>query len=150
MCDGVCGVRARSLLCSLRRHRRLSFSPAAQDYVNGEGDMQHAAMGHMLAHGFSKYDDHIGVAPTPDASVDTGVLSIRDYILSTQADLYVTCAGDHWATCHGCFRAGSNLVQRITQHRQQLGKPSHTTWFSLTKEHVPAAFADAAAAAAPA
>ena len=124
------------------------FSPGAQDYVNGEGDMQHAAMGHMLAHGFSKYDDHIGVAPTPEASVDAGVLSIRDYILSTQADLYVTCAGDHWATCHGCFRSGSNLVQRITQHRQQLGKPSHTTWFSLTKEHVPAAFADAAAAAA--
>ena len=106
-------------------------------------------MKYMLAHGFSKYDDHIGVAPTHEASVDAGVLSIRDYILSTTADLYVTCAGDHWATCHGCFRAGSNLVQRITQHRGQLGKPSHTTWFSLAKEHVPAAFNDAAAAAAP-
>ena len=97
-------------------------------------------MGYMIANGFSKYDAYLGVAPTAASSVDAGVLSIRDFILSTEADYYVSCQGDHWGSCRGCFRAGSNIVHRIKLARGQLGKPSTDAWFSLKREDLPAAF----------
>ena len=98
-------------------------------------------MRHMLAHGFSKYDDFIGVAPTPEASVDAGVLSIRDFILSTQADLYVTCQGEH---CRQCFRDNSNIVERIIAVRRLHGLPLSQNWFDFSEKDVPSSFFEAA------
>ena len=112
---------------------------AWNDYPDEPGLLarQHAAVERFLAAGFGKYDAALRVSPAPSDSVDAGVLSIRDYILSTEADLYVTCAGK---TCRSCFRDAdeSNLAQRILQVRRQAGRPSLVNWPALAPGDVPA------------
>jgi hypothetical protein len=98
------------------------------DYVGGEDEARHTAMGNMLAAGFRKYDAHVvGMGQL----VDAGVLSLRDFLLSVTADWYVTCQGDHWKDCHGCFRSGSNIVTRISKERQRRRLPYSHHWFEI-------------------
>jgi len=98
------------------------------DYVGGEDEARHTAMGNMLAAGFRKYDAHVvGMGQL----VDAGVLSLRDFLLSVTADWYVTCQGDHWKDCHGCFRSGSNIVTRISKERQRRNLPFSHHWFEI-------------------
>ena len=74
--------------------------------------------------GMVKYDkDHPGL--------DAGVLSIRDWLLATQATYYVTCAGTN-DKCKSCFRAESKFIHRIVEARRQAKMSSFTRWFELT------------------
>jgi hypothetical protein len=110
------------------------------DYANGNSAEQKGAMATMLAAGFHKYDAAVyaaaaaAAAATPGGAVvhlDAGVFSVRDYLLAVGADWYITCQGDHWETCHGCFRAGSNIVWRIKKDREAEGKPVEFFWFDV-------------------
>lgn len=47
--------------------------------------------------------------------------------------------GDHYKDCHGCFRAGSNIVFRIVRDRREANKPSRDKWFSIGPADVPPA-----------
>jgi hypothetical protein len=78
----------------------------------------------LLGAGMVKYDrDHPGL--------DSGVLSIRDWLLATKATYYVTCAGTH-DKCRACFRAESKFIHRIVEARKQASRSSFTRWFDLT------------------
>lgn len=99
---------------------------------------QWAAVGTLLAVGLVKYDAALRVAPGVTSSVDAGVLSLRDFLFSTRASLYVTCQG---SDCRGCFRDESNIVRRILQVRRQAGRPSVENWFELAREHLPVSLA---------
>lgn len=101
------------------------------DYVNGESDDRHKAMGYMLTHGFRKYDSY-AIAESKQ-QIDAGVLSLRDYLLSITADWYVSCQGDHWKDCHGCFRSGSNIVTRIKKERERRKIPFSLNWFRINQ-----------------
>jgi hypothetical protein len=106
------------------------------DYVGGEDTDKHKAMGWMLTHGFRKYDSYaIGESKK---LVDAGVLSLRDFLLSVTADWYISCQGDHWKDCHGCFRSGSNIVTRIYKERERRKIPFTLAWFRITYENAPA------------
>ena len=110
------------------------------DYANGNSAEQKGAMATMLAAGFHKYDAAVYAAAADAAAataggavthLDAGVFSVRDYLLAVGADWYITCQGDHWETCHGCFRAGSNIVWRIKKDREAVGKPVEFFWFDV-------------------
>jgi len=91
---------------------------------------QWAAVSTLLAAGLVKYDAALRVAPG-ESSVDAGVLSTRDFLLATGADIYVTSQGD---ACRGCFRDESNIVRRILQVRRQAGRRSIEDWFAVRAE----------------
>jgi hypothetical protein len=101
---------------------------------------QWAAVSTLLAAGLVKYDAALRVAPG-EASVDAGVLSIRDFIFATNADVYVTSQGD---ACRGCFRDESNIVRRILQVRRDTRRRSVEDWLAVTAEDL-AALAGASA-----
>jgi len=101
---------------------------------------QWAAVSTLLATGLVKYDAALRVAPG-EASVDAGVLSIRDFIFATNADVYVTSQGD---ACRGCFRDESNIVRRILQVRRDTRRRSVEDWLAVTAEDL-AALAGASA-----
>jgi len=110
--------------------------------------VQQAAAAVLLGRGFVKYDAELlklrhqsrgnrsslqvgvaaGASPSgaaageaDDPLADAGVLSLRDYLLGVAAEQYVTCLGDHWLDCRGCFRIGSNIIARIDQERLRRG-----------------------------
>ena len=89
--------------------------------------------GRMLVKaGLVKYDaDH--------PRLDAGVLSIRDFLLATQAAWLVTCRGKSGGECRGCFRANSYFTKKIVDARRDAGRPSLTAWFSVTAADLTAA-----------
>lgn len=54
------------------------------DYANGHSPERQQAMQIMMDAGMEKYDAHV-------QDIDAGVLSLRDYLFSQFATLYVTC-----------------------------------------------------------
>ena len=69
----------------------------------------------LIAGGFVKLD---AVLPNPSA-IDLGVFSVRDFLLSVKAPVYVTCAGPvDDPKCKSCFRTNSNLIFRIVRDRE--------------------------------
>ena len=93
--------------------------------------------------GLAKYDaDH--------PRLDSGVLSIRDFILATEADWLVTCRGKSAADCRGCFRANSYFTKKIVEARTAAGRRSITNWFAVSAGDFVVADADGPVISAPA
>ena len=94
-----------------------------------EGSMRRenrAAMRDMLRlSGLAKYD-------ASHMRVDAGVLSIRDFILGSEADWFVTCRGSRGRDCRDCFRANSFFTKKLLDTRRAAGRPSFTQWLSMS------------------
>ena len=105
----------------------LTLTPPGGADANGAGaeiSPARRALRRLTAAGLVKYDaDHPGI--------DSGVLSIRDWLLASRARWYVTCMGDD-AKCKGCFRKDSKFVARVVQARRVAKMSSFTRWFDLT------------------
>ena len=110
------------------------------EYRDDGADLQRAAMAHLLGRGFAKYDAAL-LAASNGTLVDAGVLSLRDFLIAVGADWYVTCQGRHNEDCRACFRAGSNIVQRIRLARNARGASAHDSdkLFAVTRADVPPA-----------
>ena len=76
-----------------------------------------------------KYDsDH--------ASLDGGVLALREYLLALNARWYVTCYGDESPVCKPCFSDRARGIGAILAARKASGRVSFKRWFGLTPSSV--------------
>ena len=100
---------------------------------SAEGGRRREALETLTDMGLAKYDeDHSGT--------DSGVLSIRDWLLAVESRAYVTCHGDSVSSqCAKCFRANSKFIRRILEAREKSGRPSFRDWFAVKSDDVVAA-----------
>lgn len=117
------------------------LSTMAQRHSNGD---QEENAGTGVARGTQYKSDSVADAflglqgQVQRQGVDAGVLSIRDYLFALYADWYVTCQDGAASGCRGCFRTGSNFVQRIHRDRMLAGRPTSIDWFGVDEpEAVP-------------
>ena len=137
-CAQLMATKARPLVKKLARSNKagavlVADVPAANNPCrmwrvysgsSSEGGARREALDTLTDMGMVKYDeDHPGV--------DSGVLSIRDWILGLDAKWYVTCHGDDDA-CRQCFRANSKFIRRVIASREKAGRVSFTNWFDVT------------------
>ena len=93
--------------------------------TEADSQVRRKAVARLMHAGLAKYDeDH--------PMVDAGVLSIRDWLLATSAETYVTCSQSA-AACGNCFRAQSKFVRRILEARARAGRRRVVEWISTTR-----------------
>lgn len=149
-CASVLGQRAAPIVEALLNSRKgvgavlVADIPATENPCrvwhtyegsSADGGSRRIALETLADAGLVKYD-----ADFP--AIDAGVLSIRDWLLSTTSKWYVTChdlTGADKETqeeCKRCFRTQSKYLSRILTARAKAGKVSWTRWFQATPKGV--------------